>query len=137
MTPREQSDAFQCLRFRYFFFNEWEIETLDVVANVNYEAWVRSFCRTRIFYGGCRRNYRGIVNWFIYFWQKTLTTSKVITISNIAMIILQNVTHKNDNWLDQFKSLERNSLKISISFVSHHRPRPNGRVEVPGRSGHV
>lgn len=22
VTPREQSDAFQCLRFRYFFFNE-------------------------------------------------------------------------------------------------------------------
>lgn len=34
------------------FFNECEIETLDVVANVNYEARVRSFCRTRTYFTG-------------------------------------------------------------------------------------
>lgn len=27
--------------------NEWEMETLDVVANMNYEVWGTSFCRMR------------------------------------------------------------------------------------------
>lgn len=57
-----------------------------------------------IYYGGCRGNYRGIVNWFIYFWQKSLTNPKVSTISKISMVFLKNVAHKNDKYLDQFKS---------------------------------